>query len=339
MHLGGTVRLNKIGVAVVCGIIIVMILYMSPRSSSPFDSASTKVNLRRLLLVSIEAAEKGGWEVIKVINQANLKEESKGETKEGVKVPVTNADYKSHCVMYYGIKNTFPSVKVISEEKKGENECQHLPPMEIEQLEKTTGIENLADFEANSEHVTVWIDPLDATKEYTEGLYQYVTTMVCVAYQGRPIIGVIHKPFGPEPKTTWAWIHFGMSKHLNHNKPKSDKKVVMISKSHPGKVKALVQDVFGEDTGIIPAGGAGYKALEVATGNATAYLHNTEISKWDVCAGDVIISSLEGSFLTLDGNNLDYSASSDPVNKDGILATLDKPEQYIQKLKEIRKTY
>lgn len=56
---------------------------------------------------------------------------------------------------------------MISEEKKGENECQHLPPMEIEQLEKTTGIENLADFEANSEHVTVWIDPLDATKEYT----------------------------------------------------------------------------------------------------------------------------------------------------------------------------
>lgn len=77
----------------------------------------------------------------------------------------------------------------------------------------------------------------------------------------------------------------------------------------------------------------------MAIGNATAYLHNTEISKWDVCAGDVIISALEGSFSTLDGNNLDYSASSDPVNKDGILATLDKPDQYIQKLKEIRKTY
>lgn len=44
--------------------------------------------------------------------------------------------------------------------------------------------------------------------------------MVCVAYQGNPIIGVIHKPFGPEPKTTWAWVHIGMSKHLNHNKPK-----------------------------------------------------------------------------------------------------------------------
>lgn len=33
---------------------------------------------------------------------------------------------------------------------------------------------------------------------FSEGLYDYVTTMVCVVVNGEPTIGVIHKPFSGE---------------------------------------------------------------------------------------------------------------------------------------------
>ena len=65
--------------------------------------------------------------------------------------------------------------------------------------------------------------------QYTENLREYVTTMVCIAIRGEPIVGVIHKPF--TDKTAWGWAgpgfisqdvsndikeHFGTSDYKLH---------------------------------------------------------------------------------------------------------------------------
>merc|ERR1712113_673877 len=75
------------------------------------------------------------------------------------------------------------------------------------------------------DRIVVWIDPLDATQEYTEGLTQYVTVMVGIAVDGRALGGVIYKPFldisnstaeHPEyEKLIWAWKG-QRSPHLGH---------------------------------------------------------------------------------------------------------------------------
>lgn len=54
------------------------------------------------------------------------------------------------------------------------------------------------------------------TSEYKflEQLREYVTTMVCVAVKGKPLIGVIHQPFSKQSITSWSWLGNGISNNL-----------------------------------------------------------------------------------------------------------------------------
>lgn len=75
---------------------------------------------------------------------------------------------------------------------------------------------------------------------------------------------------------------------------------------------------------IIPAAGSGYKVIQVLEGNATVYLHNTRIKKWDLCAGNAIVNALGGTMQTLKHEDISYAAESPPVVEDGLWVELNK---------------
>lgn len=173
---------------------------------------------------------------------------------------------------------------------------------------------------------------------FLEQLYEYVTTMVCVAVKGEPVIGVIHSPFGGH--TAWAWLDHSISEYLSSihpEKPSLDNPIITVSRSHAGDAKQLIHSVFGDNSNILTAAGAGYKVLQVVANNATAYLHSTKIKKWDICAGDAILRSLGGTMSNLENELIDYGPSGSPVNAKGLLATLKNHDKYIEKLMDYRK--
>ncbi len=107
MNFSGTVKLNPVGVYVLLGLSFIFFLYIFAGKSQN----SQEVSLKSLLIAAIHVAEKGGDE-IKVLNEINMNKQSKGKTKEGANDVVTDADYRSHCVMYYSLRYTFPFIKV-----------------------------------------------------------------------------------------------------------------------------------------------------------------------------------------------------------------------------------
>ncbi|KAM5156685.1 Golgi-resident adenosine 3',5'-bisphosphate 3'-phosphatase [Mantella aurantiaca] len=280
------------------------------------------VDLRELLAVAVQAAELGGVEVRTVRESNKLNENSKGKTREGADDKMTRGDLLSNRRMASLIRNSFPGVQVNTEEHLDEADKEsiswdHKIPDDIK--DKIQNAEMVP-----AESITVWIDPLDATHEYTENLVNYVTTMVCVAVNGKPIIGVIHKPF--THYTAWAMVDGGSN--VKRRTSYDDKSpTIIVSRSHSGKVKDVTLQTFGNQTKIVSAGGSGYKVLSLldVTGNekqemADVYIHVTYIKKWDICAGNAILNALGGQMTNLKGEEIIYTGLDG--NEGGLLASI-----------------
>lgn len=82
--------------------------------------------------------------------------------------------------------------------------------------------------------------------------------------------------------------------------------------------------------------------MQVVNGEADAYVHVTNIKKWDLCAGSAIIHAASGKMTTLDGSDIMYTRSGYFVNERGVLATLRDHSSLLSKIKpnfvEMKKT-
>lgn len=278
----------------------------------------TKINVNELFEFGKCLLSEAGQKVVEIRHNDDLKTKNKVD-----KSVVTQADLISHQIIVHTLNAKFSNLNVVSEENSNvKNE------VDVDYYMKKCDVykETPNDFYYSSNSLTVWIDPLDATQEYTENLIEYVSLMFCIAINGEPKSGIVHRPF--INKTDWSWIT--NSNFINDKKSPIDNSSVkraVVSRSHTDKVETMINKYL-KGTTIEKAGGSGFKVLYVARNDADFYLHTSKIYKWDLCAPNAIMNSLNGRLTDLSGKNIDFSHKTDTKQVNGLIAAANDFDLY-----------
>ena len=98
----------------------------------------------------------------------DIGEKSKGRTREGANDPVTEGDMASHRVMYFGMKEAFPSLNIISEEREHKDETMFIPQLERDNIRPEVDI---VGGEIHADRITIWIDPLGTKTSVSASIF------------------------------------------------------------------------------------------------------------------------------------------------------------------------
>ncbi|XP_052275889.1 3'(2'),5'-bisphosphate nucleotidase 1-like isoform X2 [Dreissena polymorpha] len=192
----------------------------------------------------------------------------------------------------------------------------------------------------NNDDVVIWVDPLDGTKEFTEGFLDHVTVLIGIAVKGVATAGVINQPFHnfeeiPKyGKARCIWgvqglgsFGFKRNAHLEGN-------VITTTRSHSDYTITKTVEAC-EPTEVLRVGGAGHKVLLLIEKKAHAYVFaSIGCKKWDTCAPEAILQSLGGRLTDIHGHPIPYHANVVHNNTGGVLATVANHDWYVNKIKE-----
>nr|XP_061806940.1 3'(2'),5'-bisphosphate nucleotidase 1-like isoform X2 [Nerophis lumbriciformis] len=253
----------------------------------------------RLVASAYTVAEKAGEIVRKVLHRGDLGIVE----KEGAHDLQTLADRLAQKSICASLSRRFPKITIIGEE------------------------------------LVVWVDPVDGTKEYTEGLLDNVTVLIGIAYAGRAIAGVVNQPFYNyqlEPgvhmgRTMWAMLGLGAFGFQLQEVP-NNKRIVTTTRSHSNKIVTDCVNAM-EPHEVIRVGGAGNKIIQLIEGKASAYVFASPgTKKWDTCAPEVLLHCVGGKLTDMFNNPYCYDANVKRMNSAGVLATLRNHEYYISRV-------
>lgn len=237
--------------------------------------------MQRELEVALEAA-KGAGNLVSMYYESNYEVEDKSvSTGSSGYNPVTTADHASNRFLKRVLLTEFPDYGWFSEET--------------------------ADSPERLTKRLVWIvDPLDGTKEFIEGVPNFVVSVALVE-DHVPVLGVLNNPVTGE----MFWAVSGEGARLNGERvqctPKSEPQEMVILNSRTETRKGLwkkYEDAFSE---LRAVGSVGYKLGLTAAGKADVFVSLRPKHEWDICAGHCLINEAGGKLMDLKDREVTYN--------------------------------
>ena len=163
----------------------------------------------------------------------------------------------------------------------------------------------------------VWIiDPLDGTREYSEGRDDWAVH-VALAIGGEPRIGAVAVP---------ARGQLFRSDDQPAGAPPRRRPRMVVSRTRPPREVEAIAALL--DAELVPMGSAGAKAMAVISGEADIYYHAGGQYEWDNCAPAAVALGAGFHASRVDGSPLLYN-SPDTMVPDLVIARKELAERVV----------
>ncbi len=168
----------------------------------------------------------------------------------------------------------------------------------------------------------LWIiDPLDGTREYSEGRSDWAVH-VALAVDGEPVVGAVALP-GLD-------LVLGTGHPPPLARPSAVPRVV-VSRTRPPELVPFVADRIGGET--VPMGSAGAKIAAVIRGDAEVYVHAGGQYEWDSAAPVAVALAAGLHASRLDGSPLRYGRP-DPWLPDLVVCHPDLADEVLAAVRD-----
>ena len=231
--------------------------------------------MNQILLTATAAARKAG-NIIHSFFHGEFEVKMKGKGN-----PVTEADIAADDILKKILTTEFPDYGWLSEETRDTPD----------RLSKKR----------------VWVvDPIDGTKEFVEGIPNFVVSIGLVE-NGIPILGVIHNPINKDTysATLGGGILFNGKQTIINDKTEFSQISMLNSRSETRQ--GLWEPYIPHFKKLIPIGSIALKLAMVAANQTNMVASLKPKNEWDICAGHCLINEAGGILLTVEGKEITYN--------------------------------